>query len=1122
MNRIWKIVNTHFFPHSIMENSASTAKATSLILVLLMVGMTTSLGMTQDLGNNELSDTKESYSPPASSFPGSDSGSIYSRSTMALIGQTTCAVADDNTLRCWGDNGDQNDGVGGFTASYPWTTYPLYTKSPFWPAQASIDHNENATWVSVEGSLVHMCGITSTPVTTPIDSNPSNILCWGQGDNYRLDCYGMCHIPKNPGFPSNTNTVEVATGADHACSISPQAGQDIDDSSIFCWGRNYHGQLGTGDYLDRAGAERLAIPQGSQPVSIVAGHQYSCTLLSDGEALCWGDNSAGQLGTVSLVNETSPTPVQILPDESSIAQIVTGSNTTCALLSDGSVSCWGSNWQGLLGDGTTTSSWSTASNVILPTGRTAISIDMHYQNACAILDDNSLVCWGDNKMGQIANGGGNAYDSAGNRIWTVPVTIDLGQGVASVTVGLNHTCAITVGEDLFCWGSNNKGQVGIGNYSFSEAPSLVDLGPTDRECIGNCLPSFIPNSSLPSQAPGLSDRDPDDDGILSLFDDNPLVATCQSGYYTINGTGCYAADPGHFVPSSGLDYQTPCPMGTYQPNSGQSGCLDASPGHYTNVSSTATEQFPCHAGTYLPTSGQYAENDSAIRSIDGEATLVADVCISNSPGHYSDSGSPNEVPCPPGTYQPNSAYTSCIQTTPGYYTGGGGNTAQFPCEGGTYQPSPGQSSCFAASPGHQASPNSIQQEQCPPGTYSDVFGLEHCKTADPGYYSSDFGSQTQAPCLPGQYQPTPGQTSCETTDPGFYTSESGTAYQIGCDPGTFEPESGATSCSGIAQPGHYSQPGYASQNECEPGTYTPTSGMGGCLPADPGNHVPLNASTQQVPCPSGQFQPDHGTDSCLMTEPGHFSEEGASDQSACQPGSYQSQSEATSCDLPQPGNFVSQPAATEQTPCGPGEYQDEPGAITCIPAGPGTYSDSSGLAEPTPCPPGTYQPLTGQTECTLADRGQHVPERGAISQTPCERGTYQPESGMSECLDASPGHFVSKSGQTSQEPCLPGNFQPIPGAVGCIAAEPGHFVADAASSAQTACPSGEKQAQYGQTSCEEGSQLVMIAGGVAAIAILLMAMFMQSQKKPKRGGSKTGKRRKAVRRPRQVHDDSEE
>jgi predicted MFS family arabinose efflux permease len=50
----------------------------------------------------------------------------------------------------------------------------------------------------------------------------------------------------------------------------------------------------------------------------------------------------------------------------------------------------------------------------------------------------------------------------------------------------------------------------------------------------------------------------------------------------------------------------------------------------------------------------------------------------------------------------------------------------------------------------------------------------------------------------------------------------------------------------------------------------------------------------------------------------------------------------------------------------------------------------------------------------------------------------------------------------------------------------------------------------------------MIAGGVAAIAILLMAMFMQSQKKPKRGGSKTGKRRKAVRRPRQVHDDSEE
>ena len=96
------------------------------------------------------------------------------------------------------------------------------------------------------------------------------------------------------------------------------------------------------------------------------------------------------------------------------------------------------------------------------------------------------------------------------------------------------------------------------------------------------------------------------------------------------------------------------------------------------------------------------------------------------------------------------------------------------------------------------------------------------------------------------------------------------------------------------------------------------------------------------------------------------------------------------------------------------------------------------------------------------------------------------------------------------------------GAVGCVAAEPGHFVADSASFSQTACSNGETQSKYGQTSCEEGSDLVMIVGGIAAVAVLLMIMFMQSQKKPKRIGKKGGKRRKKTRGPRQVHDAEEE
>ena len=1112
-----------------MENSSNTAKLTSLALITLMVGMIASFGLSEGEISTELSDSKEFYSHNSNNIPGSDSGSVFSNSTMALMEDTTCVVAHDNTLRCWGKIGNGN-AQSGYAAVQPTPGSDAWGFSPFWPAQASIDHNVTAEWVAIDGSALHSCGITAAPVTTPIDNSAYNLLCWGEGDNFNLDCYGNCHIPERPNLPLNTHTVEVATGFKHTCSISPIRGQAIDDSSIYCWGRNWDGQLGQGNFYDSRNPSAVNLPQGSQPVSIVSGFSHTCTLLSGGDAMCWGGNGAGQLGTISLVNSSSPSPVRITPSGSSIAQIVAGGNSTCALMDDGSVRCWGSNWQGILGDGTTTSTWSTSTSVDLPTGRTAISIDMHYQNACAILDDNSLFCWGSNNVGQLGDiTTGTSYDSDGGRISKIPVEIDLGHGVASVTVGVNHTCAITLAEDLHCWGKNSWAQIGIGMESFSvnSTSGLVDLGPTDWACTGNCLPNdFIPNSTIPSQAPGLSDRDPDGDGMMSLFDPYPLIPNCDPGYYATDNTGCLAADPGHYVPSSGQNHQVPCPVGTYQPNSGQSGCLVASPGYYTNVSSAAVQQFPCHAGTYQPNSGQFAENwDDAseyTRPIDGESTIVAEICITNSPGHYSDHGSPDEVPCPPGTYQPLSGYTYCIDTTPGYYTADSGNTDETPCEGGTYQPNGGRSACFLASPGYKASPNSLQQDLCTPGTYSDEFGLEVCKLADPGYYVTAFGATYQIACLPGQHQPTSGQTTCLSTSPGYYTSDPGTGFQIACDSGTFESQGGATSCSGVTEPGHYSPPGSESQVECEPGTYAPYNGMAECLLAEPGNYVPVNVSVDQIPCPPGQYQPDSGMDSCLITEPGHYSDEGSSDQSECQPGTFQAQSEATSCDDAEPGHFVSTQKASEQTPCPPGEYQGEFSSTACFPVEQGTYSSESGASEPSLCPPGTYQSLTGQTECILADRGYYASEMGATFQTPCEKGTYQPESGNSECLDASPGYFVSKTGQTSQESCLPGNFQPLPGAVGCIAAEPGNFVADSGASSQTTCPSGETQTQYGMTSCEEGDQLVMIVGGVAALAIVLMVLFMQSQKKPKGRGRKGAKRRKQAPRPRKVREPSEE
>ena len=127
-----------------------------------------------------------------------------------------------------------------------------------------------------------------------------------------------------------------------------------------------------------------------------------------------GQQHAGQLGTVSLIRKLPARQGLLLIK--SIAQIVAGGNSMriagrrqCELLE---------RTGRILGDGTTTSTWPTSSNVILPTGRTAISIDMHYQSACAILDDNSPY-WGSNNVGQLGQTAtGNSYDSVGGRIST--------------------------------------------------------------------------------------------------------------------------------------------------------------------------------------------------------------------------------------------------------------------------------------------------------------------------------------------------------------------------------------------------------------------------------------------------------------------------------------------------------------------------------------------------------------------------------------------------------------------------------------------------------------------------------------------------------------------------------
>jgi alpha-tubulin suppressor-like RCC1 family protein len=133
--------------------------------------------------------------------------------------------------------------------------------------------------------------------------------------------------------------------------------------------------------------------------AITAGSQHSCALLGGGTVKCWGDNTYGQLGDGTTDTMTS-TPVTVTGLSGTTA-IAAGADHTCALLTDGSVKCWGANHSGQLGDGTTTN-WPSpmaASGISMATAITAGTA-----HTCALFGDGTVRCWGSNGSGQLGDG----------------------------------------------------------------------------------------------------------------------------------------------------------------------------------------------------------------------------------------------------------------------------------------------------------------------------------------------------------------------------------------------------------------------------------------------------------------------------------------------------------------------------------------------------------------------------------------------------------------------------------------------------------------------------------------------------------------------------------------------
>ena len=249
------------------------------------------------------------------------------------------------------------------------------------------------------------------------------------------------------------SVMQIALGNQHTCALLSSGG-------VKCWGQGVHGQLGIGSYVDKSTPTTLTTLT-SSVTQIVAGAYHNCALLSSGGVKCWGDNPFGQLGDGTTITSTTPKTISTLT--AGVTQLAAGDMHTCALLSTGGVKCWGYNYFGQLGDGTTASKNIPTDLLTLTSGVTQIAAKG--DNSCALLSSGGVKCWGRGDSGQIGDGATTHRKT--------PTLSTLTSDVMQIAAGGGHTCALLSSGGVKCWGDNYFGQIGDGTGENRTTPTAL-------------------------------------------------------------------------------------------------------------------------------------------------------------------------------------------------------------------------------------------------------------------------------------------------------------------------------------------------------------------------------------------------------------------------------------------------------------------------------------------------------------------------------------------------------------------------------------------------------------------------------------------------------------------------
>jgi alpha-tubulin suppressor-like RCC1 family protein len=312
----------------------------------------------------------------------------------------------------------------------------------------------------VVAGAVHTCALLSAGA----------VRCWGQGD--LLGLASTEHVGDDES-PASSELVQVggrarrvATGplSDHTCAV-------LDSGAVRCWGDGSVWQLGyssqenIGD--DEAPAQAGDVDVGGPVEDVRTGFQRTCALLRSGAVRCWGSGAFGGLGygsTENVGDDETPADAGDVPLGARAVRLAVGSLHSCALLSSGTVRCWGIGADGELGYGNTENigdDETPASAGDVDVGGAVVEIVAGGGHTCALLETGKVRCWGLGTSGQL--GYADTKNVGDDETPAAAGDVDVGGPVVHLTAGTNHTCALLDSGGVRCWGSGGSGRLGYGN-----------------------------------------------------------------------------------------------------------------------------------------------------------------------------------------------------------------------------------------------------------------------------------------------------------------------------------------------------------------------------------------------------------------------------------------------------------------------------------------------------------------------------------------------------------------------------------------------------------------------------------------------------------------------------------